>query len=70
MATTDPAHSRLYAKYVVERTDGRPVGRCFVIELDDPHAREALRAYAKSAGLDTPLGRDLWNLAEELNRGE
>lgn len=35
----------LYAKYNVERVDGKPVDDCFVMELRDANARAALRTY-------------------------
>lgn len=39
----------LYDKYRIERVDGRPLDRTFVLEIDtDPHARVALKAYRDS----------------------
>lgn len=32
----------LYEKYKVERTDGKSIGQCFVLELDDPNSWDAL----------------------------
>lgn len=51
----------LYPKYVVERTDGRPIEWCFVLELDDPKAGAALMAYA-----DMCESADNLELATEL----
>lgn len=50
----------LYEKYRVERTDGKTVGPCIVLELDDPNSWEALilwcntvrRAGYEELGLD------------------
>jgi len=39
----------LIEKYRVERTDGKPVRWCFVLEDTDPLAVPALQAYAKAA---------------------
>lgn len=39
----------LIEKYQVERTDGKPVRWCFVLEDTDPLAPAALRAYASVA---------------------
>ena len=41
---------RLYDKYLVERTDGKPLkgGRCIVLEIGDPTAWPALRTWADS----------------------
>lgn len=59
----------LYQKYIVTRTDGKPLspGRRFVLSLDssDPHQREACRkaisAYADSIFPHMPeLSFDLW----------
>lgn len=36
----------LYHKYKVERTDGKLVGICLVLELKDPNAWQAMRQYA------------------------
>lgn len=49
---TEPTHiadtdrDTLYEKYRVERTDGKSVGPCFVLELDDPKAWDALLTWA------------------------
>lgn len=63
--TTDPDATRgLFRKYRVERTDGKPVGECFVLEAHDRHAIAALRAYADSCASDYPsLSTDLVTLA-------
>lgn len=45
---TDKA-TGLIDKYRVERTDGKPVNWCFVLEDKDPLAIPALRAYAEAA---------------------
>jgi hypothetical protein len=66
----DPTRG-LYEKFVVKRTDGKsePGGKhehChyFVLDLDhDPHAKAALKAYAKSCRKQYPLlARDLRNM--------
>lgn len=52
---SDPDLERgLYAKYRVEKVNGKPVGECFVLEAHDRHAIEALRAYAQSCVNDYP----------------
>lgn len=38
----------LYGKYRVERVDGKHVGRCFVLELDDRKTWSALLTWAES----------------------
>lgn len=38
-----------YPKYIISRTDGKPVDRCFVLELRDPLAVPALHAYRDAA---------------------
>jgi len=46
----------MYRKYNVERTDGREVGPCFILEYArDAHARRALAAYADSCQDENPL---------------
>lgn len=45
----DPTRG-LYGKYQVERTDGKPMGRCIVLELDDPNAWDALETWAGTVG--------------------
>lgn len=42
------AESALYEKYRVERTDGRHVGPCFVLELDNSLAWIALLTWAET----------------------
>lgn len=55
----------LYPKYRVEKLSGKPVGECFVLEADDPHAVAALRAYAESChGKFGPLAADLLDMAD------
>lgn len=50
----------LYGKYRVERTDGKPVRECFVLEAHDRHAIAALHAYAESCADEYPrLSTDL-----------
>ncbi|HXG72808.1 MAG TPA: hypothetical protein VNJ04_19610 [Gemmatimonadaceae bacterium] len=39
----------LYRMYRVERTDGKPLGWCFVLQDTDPLAIPALLAYAAAA---------------------
>lgn len=74
MTITDPDQQRgLYGKYRVEKVNGKPVGRVFVLAYDtDPHARTALAAYADSCAEDYPqLAADLRTdlaFAEALNR--
>lgn len=62
----------LYSKYKVEKTDGSPIddeAEYFVLRVDkDPHARAAIRAYARSIKKDNPelaesLCRRLWSHA-------
>ena len=51
----------LYEKYIVLRTDGKPVEWCFVLEPHDPLAQECLALYAKLARADgrIQLARDI-----------
>lgn len=44
----DPQDRGLYGKYDVRRRDGKPVGQCFVLEVDDPFTHEALLVWADS----------------------
>lgn len=44
----DARDEGLFAKYRVERIDGKGVGRCFVMELDDPNTWPALLTYAET----------------------
>ena len=63
MTVTDPDTERgLYGKYRVEKVNGKPIGRVFVLDYDnDPHARVALEAYADSCGDEYPqLASDLY----------
>lgn len=58
----------LIGKYHVERTDGKPVEWCFVLQDTDPLAIPALIAYAdaaEAAGYG-PLAADLREKAAEL----
>lgn len=66
MTITDPDTERgLYAKYRVEKADGKPAGECFVLAAHDPHAIAALRAYAEScAGDYASLATDLAVMAD------
>lgn len=50
----------LFHKYNLSRTDGKPVRDCFVLELKDPNAMHALRAYADACEKSHP------ELAEDL----
>jgi hypothetical protein len=52
----------LYEKYRVERTDGKPIGRVFVLAYEtDPYALIALAAYAAACRKKFPyLARDLF----------
>jgi hypothetical protein len=65
MTTPDPDRERgLYAKYRVEKLNGKPVGQCFVLEENDPFAPFALLAYAEACKLTYPqLTRDLIQMA-------
>ena len=61
--TVDPDQERgLYGKYRIEKINGKPVGRAFVLAYDnDPHAAVALEAYADSCVDDYPqLAADLY----------
>lgn len=56
----------LYRKYVVRRTDGKPVDFCFVLEPEkDPAARIALRVYAEATP-NEQLRKDLLAVLEEF----
>lgn len=49
------SHTRgLYAKYRVERLDGKELGAVFVLEFDDPNCWPALRAYAETVKDEYP----------------
>ncbi|WP_237085781.1 hypothetical protein [Mycobacteroides abscessus] len=69
---SDPDLERgLYAKYRVEKVNGKPVGECFVLEAHDRHAIEALRAYAQSCVNDYPsLSTDLIAMAGRWEDGQ
>lgn len=57
----------MYPKYHVEKLNGKPVGPCFVLEFDDPHARAAVAAYADSCEGDYPaLAADLRRTLAEI----
>lgn len=63
MTITDSDQQRgLYGKYRVEKVNGKPIGRCFVLDYDnDEHARVALEAYADSCESEFPaLAADLY----------
>jgi hypothetical protein len=66
MTVTDPDTERgLYGKYRVEKVNGKPVGECFVLEQNDPHATAALRCYAASCMVAFPtLATDLQFMAD------
>lgn len=54
----------LYGKFIIEKANGEPLdpeAQYFVLNYaQDPHARAALRAYAKSVQSENPdLARDL-----------
>ena len=51
----------LYEKYRVDRVDGKPLGRCIVLELKDPNSWNALLEWADSVAID---GYE--NLAEDV----
>lgn len=42
----DDKEKGLYNKYNVTRTDGKPVGECIVLEMDDPYTWLAIRVFA------------------------
>lgn len=44
----DATDRGLYGKYDVHRRDGKPVGQCIVLEVDDPLTHEALLVWAAS----------------------
>lgn len=61
----------LFGKYIISKADGSDVdsnARCFVLRYDtDPHAKEAVHAYADSIQNDNPeLAQDLWDALEEV----
>lgn len=42
-----------FKKYLVERTDGKPIKNgCIVLEWDDPNAREGIKAFAVAVRKD------------------
>lgn len=52
--TPDP--KGFYQKYIVTRPEtGKPVSDCFVLRIHDPHAREALAAYADSVEAENSI---------------
>lgn len=67
-------HKGYYEKYKVERTDGKPVGMTFTLEVEkDPYAIPALRAYQRAlavAAPQHPLVADLTWLIEEAERAQ
>lgn len=44
----DNTERGLYDKYLVERLDGKPVGRCIVLEVRDPNAHPALITWTET----------------------
>lgn len=52
----------IYEKYRVERTDGKPIEWCFVLEIGDPAARVAMIYYAcmVKGGERDKLAQDLF----------
>lgn len=43
----------LYQKYVVDRTDGKPIEHgCIVLEWDDPNARKGIKAFSEAVRAD------------------
>lgn len=44
----------LFHKYNLSRTDGKPMGDAFVLELKDPYAADALVAYADACEVTHP----------------
>lgn len=58
-----------YAKYNVERTDGKPVGACMVLEFKDRRARVALNVFreeVKKEGYNA-LADDIKKLLQEYS---
>ena len=45
----------VFHKYNVTRTDGKPMDAAFVLELKDPYAKAALRAYADACEATHPM---------------
>lgn len=63
---TDDKNRGLYNKYIVDRVDGKEVGRCFVLELDDPLTWLALKQWAGDlwvAGYEN-LANDIYDAVE------
>lgn len=58
----DPTRG-LYEKYSIARTDGKPVGPCIVLELDDPNSLPAIATFA-----DTVEAAGYGLLAGDLRR--
>lgn len=54
------ADGKLFHKYNLTRTDGKPMGDAFVLELKDPYAADALVAYADACEATHP------QLAEDM----
>jgi hypothetical protein len=70
-----PDKPGLYGKYIVKKANGEPTdpgAQYFVLRIDsDPHARQAIRAYAQSIKDDNPtLAADLlrWSDAWEAHK--
>lgn len=54
------ADGKVFHKYDITRTDGKPVGEAFVLELKDPYAKAALIAYADACeGTHPELAADM-----------
>lgn len=56
------SNAPLFHKYNITRTDGKPMGEAFVIELDDPFAKVALNAYADACE------KVCWELAADMRQ--
>jgi hypothetical protein len=59
----DDTTKGLYGKYRVERFDGKGIGRCIVLELDDPNTWPALKVWA-----DTVEDRGFGPLAADVRK--
>lgn len=66
----DDKNRGLYGKYKIERTDGRPVGQCIVLEVDDPNTWNAITVWAATVLREgyQVLGLDALELVEEARR--
>ncbi len=61
--TVDDPTRGLYGKYRVARVDGKGIGRCIVLELDDPNSWPALLQWA-----DTVEDRGFGPLATDVRK--